>query len=206
MAVYEMTCAACGAPFTAKRRHANYCSQRCQQRMKYEGGMLYHGEAKKHEPCTPLAGSDEASKRLYRLYRGRLDRFDEFIVGDHGAIVSGYLCGRTLREVMQTAAREGWLAYRRRPDGWYSAEWADGRIALCGPRQLVKVPNPSFEADGAPSQRARHEKSRAADLSTPAQQTRAGMGRARNKASRYLNMDLLTEHKKEQMRQLDQAA
>jgi hypothetical protein len=31
-------------------------------------------------------------------------------------------------------------------------------------------------------------------------------GRARNKASRYLNMDLLTEHKKEQMRQLDQAA
>jgi hypothetical protein len=78
-------------------------------------------------------GSQTPYERVYTLYRGRLDRADMMTVDRYGVIINGYLKGRTLREVLQTAAREGGLAYRQRPDGWYSAEWAEGRIALCGP-------------------------------------------------------------------------
>jgi hypothetical protein len=79
------------------------------------------------------AGGDPAGERVYRLYRGRLDRAEDMVVGRFGVIASGSLQGIRIRDMLQAAAREGWLAYRRRPDGWYSAEWADGRIALCGP-------------------------------------------------------------------------
>ena len=62
-------------------------------------------------------------------------------VNDRGVIAGGSLAGSTIRAVLETAAREGWLAYRVRPDGWYSAAWWPERkcIALCGPVQPPKA-------------------------------------------------------------------
>ena len=51
-------------------------------------------------------------------------------------MTDGPFKGRRTRDVLKTATERGWLAYRKREDGWYSAEWADKRIALCGPCNL----------------------------------------------------------------------
>jgi hypothetical protein len=135
MADYHMRCATCGKGFTASRRNAQFCSDRCRQKMRYEGGPLSDmGSAETEVSLPVLRVLGGASDRVYALYRGRLDQAETLIVGDRGIVTGGYLAGRTIGDVLRTAAREGWLAYRRRPDGWYSAEWADGRIALCGAR------------------------------------------------------------------------
>jgi hypothetical protein len=68
-------------------------------------------------------------------------------------------------------------------DEWLSDCWDCGRSdqpldasGLCPTCQKSWPPNPSFETSGAQSQRTRHDPSRVGDFSTPAQQTRAGMG------------------------------
>jgi hypothetical protein len=64
-------------------------------------------------------------------------------VGRRGKITGGPFAGLSIGEMLGSAAREGWLAYKRRPDGWYSAEWWPERksIALCGP--LAGLPEPA---------------------------------------------------------------
>jgi hypothetical protein len=130
MSEYKPTCLVCGTAFQASRRDAKTCSKRCRNALRSGAELRSMGKADVLTSLPQQAGSQTGSDALYR---GRLDRADMLVVDRYGQIVSGYLTGRTLREVLQTAAREGWLAYRHRPDGWYSAEWADGRIALCGP-------------------------------------------------------------------------
>ena len=133
MAQITLNCAACGRAFEAKQRNRTTCSKACAQRLRRGTPSADMGEASWLHSCTAPEDGERPSGRVYRLYRGRLDRFDDLTVGEDGRIVSGYLRGAKLREILQTAAREGWLAYRHRPDGWYTAEWANGRIALCGP-------------------------------------------------------------------------
>ena len=52
-----------------------------------------------------------------------------------GRIATSSFSGVPIDDLMQTAAKQGWLAWRRRADGWYAAEWCPKRkaIALCGP-------------------------------------------------------------------------
>ena len=52
--------------------------------------------------------------------------------------MSGPFKGRNPSDIAQVAHGKGWLLYRRREDGWYSAEWWPERkvVALCGPCRL----------------------------------------------------------------------
>jgi hypothetical protein len=135
---YQLHCAACSEPFEARRRDAAYCSNTCQKR------------AKRGHPVSQMPGRDRghslpASPAIglgsYVLYRGRLDRPEVLPVTRVGEIPSGPFAGRSIRDILRTAAREGWVAFKRRPDGWHSAEWWPERrsIALCGPLGLPLI-------------------------------------------------------------------
>ena len=138
VALYQLLCAACSEPFEARRRDAAYCSGNCQKRAKrghVASAML--GRDLGHSLPTPppiAVGS-------YALYRGSLDRAAIMAVNRAGEITSGPFAGRTLRDMLRTAAREGWLAYKRLPVGWFAAEWWPERrsIALCGPLGLPLI-------------------------------------------------------------------
>ena len=71
----------------------------------------------------------------YALCRGRRDQPEVLTANRAGAIADGPFEGSTIGDMLRTADREGWLAYKLRPDGWYSAEWYPERksIALYGP-------------------------------------------------------------------------
>jgi hypothetical protein len=131
-ATYRMTCVACGAPFEARRRDAAYCSGSCQKR------------AKRGHPASEMPGRDlghslpapvPIAVGFYVLYRGRLDRPEVLPVTRTGEITGGPFAGRTIGEMLRTAAREGWLVFKRMPGSWFAAEWWPERksIALCGP-------------------------------------------------------------------------
>jgi hypothetical protein len=137
-ALYRLHCAACGAPFEARRRDAAYCSGSCQKR------------ANRGHPVSQMPGRDlghslpvppPIAVGSYVLYRGSLDRPAVMAVTRSGQIASGPFAGRTIRDMLQTGVREGWLAYKLRPDGWYSAEWWPERrsIVLCGPLGLPLI-------------------------------------------------------------------
>jgi hypothetical protein len=129
---FSVNCLSCGKPFQSRYRTTKACSQRCRDRLR--GSTLSDYQDASIRACSAsIYTPGQASQRVYCLYRGRLDRLEEFGVDRYGGIASGVYAGCRLRDILQTATREGWLAYRRRLDGWYSAEWADGRIVLCGP-------------------------------------------------------------------------
>jgi hypothetical protein len=75
------------------------------------------------------------------LYRGNLDTPVLMAVSRAGQIAGGPFVGRTFQDMLRTASREGWLAYKRLPVGWFAAEWWPERrsIALCGPLGLPLI-------------------------------------------------------------------
>jgi hypothetical protein len=137
-ALYRLHCTACGEPFEARRRDAAYCSGGCQKRAK-------RGHPVSQMPVRDLGHSLPAPVPIavgsYALYRGRLDRPEALPVTRDGEITGGPFAGRTIRDMLQTAAREGWLAYKRMPGGWFAAElWPERRsIALCGPLGALPI-------------------------------------------------------------------
>jgi hypothetical protein len=145
MAEYTLVCQSCGELFQAVRRHAKTCSKRCRNRLRLGSALPDNQTPKALTSSAAPPANGGGFERVYALYRGRLDQVDMLSVNRLGLITSGVFAGLSLREVLQTAAREGWLAYRRRPDGWYSAEFADGHIALCGP--VKSLPGARFLPD-----------------------------------------------------------
>ncbi len=161
-AKYDLNCLVCGVPFQAGRRDARACSNRCTKRLQ-RGGRVPEIAAMKADspPNTPNddLGHDlpapryreTPSERTYAIYRALGSRPEMFAIDHRGRIKSGAFSGVTIGDLLRTAARQGWLAYRHRPDGWYSAEWCSERktIALCGPCEL-----PGASATSAPAMAA----------------------------------------------------
>jgi hypothetical protein len=137
-ALYRVPCVACDEPFKARRRDAAYCSGTCQKRAKR--GHLASAMPER-DLGHFLAAPVPIAVGSYVLYRGQLDRPEVLPVTRAGEITGGPFAGCTIGEMLRTAAREGWLACKFRPNGWYSAEWRPERrsIALCGPLGLPLI-------------------------------------------------------------------
>jgi|KBSMisStaDraftv2_1062788.scaffolds.fasta_scaffold1018046_2 hypothetical protein len=138
MASYTLTCVSCGQEFEAKRRQVATCSERCRKRLQRGVRAPTPQNA---ELGHVLVCPDAPGERVYMLYRGTLGLADRVVVGEHGLVTDGPYKGRRIRELLISAYEHGWLAYRHRPDGWYSAEWWPERktVALCGPCQLPQA-------------------------------------------------------------------
>ena len=137
-AQYRLHCVACGEPFKARRRDAAYCSGTCQKRAKRGHPVSQVSERDlRHSLPAPAA----IAVGSFVLYRGRLDRPEVLPVTRAGEITGGPFAGRTIGEMLRTAAREGWLTYKRLPTGWFAAEWWPERksIALCGPLGALPI-------------------------------------------------------------------
>ena len=127
MADYSMSCQSCGETFHARRRDAVTCTRACSQRLRRGIPAANYQEPERLHDLPARRAPEQASERVYALCRGRIDQAEMLAVNDRGVIAGGSLAGSTIRAVLETAAREGWLAYRVRPDGWYSAEWWPSR-------------------------------------------------------------------------------
>ena len=87
--------------------------------------------------------------RTYAIVRARGAPVEMMAMDERGRITSSAFAGVRIGDLMRTAARQGWLAYRRRDDGWYSAEWWPERktITLCGPCPLPRATTPALGDD-----------------------------------------------------------
>jgi hypothetical protein len=94
-----------------------------------------------HDLGHSLAVPAPIAVGCYVLYRGNLDTPVLMAVSRAGQIAGGPFVGRTIQDMLRTASREGWLAYKRLPVGWFAAEWWPERrsIALCGPLGLPLI-------------------------------------------------------------------
>lgn len=135
---YTLTCVSCGQPFQAQRRNAQTCSERCRKRLIRGHFALPPSTGRTHDPGRVLYRQDSPDRLVYVLYRGTLSVVDVIEVTRKGMVAKGAFAGRRLIDLIKTADERGWLVYKRRPDGWYAAEWNDGRIVLCGPQ--AKLP------------------------------------------------------------------
>ena len=108
------------------------------------------------------APSEKApSERTYAIGRGPAAKIEMLAIDRLGRITTGSFSGIRIGDLMQTAAKQGWLAWRCRADGWYAAEWCPERktIGLCGqcasPRSARSaLAGPS--RDGAPENSLGH--------------------------------------------------
>ena len=149
MTVRQLLCASCGRPFDARRRDARTCSKICAQRLRRGARAAAPSEADQLRRAEALSDAHQAdrlhdltaapsekspSERTYAIGRGPAAKIEMLTIDRLGRITTGPFSGVRIGDLMQTAAKQGWLAWRRRADGWYAAEWCPERktIALCG--------------------------------------------------------------------------
>jgi hypothetical protein len=87
------------------------------------GALGRFAQLRGHRALPPLRGAESAGERTYALYRGPGLKPEVLTIDRLGRITKGAYSGVRIVELLKTAADRGWLAYRRRADGWYSAEW-----------------------------------------------------------------------------------
>ena len=156
---YDFACVVCGTQFQAHRRNARCCSKRCMNRLASRGVNAGGATAPDSlsSPLLPATVSDcaastghseevEERARTYALFRC-LGPPEILTINARGLVVSGQLARLRLVDLLKTATDKGWLAYRRRPDGWYAAERNPERktIALSGPHPLPQFGHSAAE-------------------------------------------------------------
>ncbi len=70
-----------------------------------------------HESAPPGDGKQDA-ERVYALYRGPGSPAEMLTINERGTVTKGTFAGVRIGDLLRTAASQGWLAYRHRPDGW----------------------------------------------------------------------------------------
>ena len=174
MTVRQLLCASCGRPFDARRRDARTCSKICAQRLRRGARAAAPSEADQLRRAEVLSDADQAdrlhdlttapsekapSARTYAIVRGPAAKIEMLAIDRLGRITCGPFFGVRIGDLMQTAAKQGWLAWRRRADCWNAAEWCPERktIALCGP---CAGPRPARSALAGPSRDGAPENAR----------------------------------------------
>jgi hypothetical protein len=155
MAEYTLSCTVCGTPFQASRRDALACSNRCRMRRKDGGRPTVRNPDTSDRDLGPSSASrapllPPSGVRCYVLLRGPGAAPDVLALDKSGRVEWGAFVGRTIVELIKTAADKGWLAWRRRDDGWYATEWCPEHktITLCGPIPLPGILQQPIAAEG----------------------------------------------------------
>ena len=152
MASYDLNCLSCGKPFEACQRNARTCSHRCARRLREGVRVAPTSDVLHQDHSRSLSASTDTSlptprqggevpNRTFAIVRARHAPAEAVIIDRLGRITKGAFTGVRIGDLLRTAAKQGWFAYRRRPDGWYAAEWWPERktITLCGPCALPQV-------------------------------------------------------------------